>query len=379
MLRYMTAGESHGKVLLAILDGMPAGLRLDTALIDANLSRRMSGYGRGKRMQIEKDTVEVLSGTRKGITIGSPIALSVKNKDNSIESMHEVTCPRPGHADLAGVLKYGFISARDVLERASARETAARVAAGSVARIFLAEFGIDVFSHVIQMGPVKAFLDGMSHLDIKKKALRSDTGCADKKASELMKEEVDKCASSGDTLGGVFETVITGVPAGLGSYVQWDKRLDGILARSVMAIPAVKAVSIGIGVEGASRRGSKLHDTISYDAYAKKYLRGSNNAGGIEGGVTNGEPVIISGYMKPIATLMRPLLSADMNTKKTAKASVERSDTAAVLASGVVSEAVVSIEIASAFMEKFGCDSMKDIMTNFREFTLKPSKSNKRI
>ncbi|MEA3490095.1 MAG: chorismate synthase [Candidatus Omnitrophota bacterium] len=368
MLRYMTAGESHGKGLMAILDGVPAGLRMEESFINNELARRMEGYGRGKRMSIEKDKVDVISGCRKGVTIGSPIGMVIYNRDFKIDELPDVKCPRPGHADLAGIQKYGFTDARDVLERASARETAAKVAVGAVAKMVLREFGIRVFSHVTMIGGVQARTESFSFDEIIRLAERSDTRCADEKASKKMRKEIDKAKKDGDTLGGSFEIVADGVPPGLGSYVQWDRRLDGALARAVMSIPAVKAVSIGSGIECASKKGSLTHDAISYDGGKKSFTRKSNNAGGIEGGVTNGEPVIVRGFMKPIATLGAPLASVNIDTKAESGASRERADVTAVPACGVVAEAAVAFEIASFFMEKFGGDSMTETRRNHEAY-----------
>lgn len=360
----MTAGESHGKGLVSVIDGVPAGLVIAESYINNELARRMSGYGRGKRMEIEKDTVEIISGLRRGRTIGSPIALIVYNRDYKIEELPDVLCPRPGHADLAGMLKYGFKDARNVLERASARGTAVRVAAGSVAKLILKEFGIRLISHVTAIGPVKADTASLS-FDELAKAENSQLRCADAEAVEEMKREIDKAAKAGDTLGGVFEVVAQGVPPGLGAYSDWDRKLDGLLARAVMSIQAVKAVSVGKGIEASSKPGSEVHDAILYDSSKKEFKRSSNNAGGIEGGVTNGEMVVVSGFMKPIATLSKPLKSVDILTKKEAEAATERSDVTAVPACGVIAEAAVAFELASALIEKFGGDSMAEARRNY--------------
>ena len=369
MLRYMTAGESHGMGLLAILDGMPAGLRIDEKSIRRDLRRRMKGYGRGGRMSIENDSAQIAGGIRKGKTIGSPIGLIIVNRDFKIEKLPGVTAPRPGHADLAGMMKYGTRDARDILERASARETAARVAVGSVAKCLLAEFGIRIISHVTGVGSVSVESAGLSYRQIAKR-LESDgdMNCADKKAEKMMRDEIDKARKAGDTLGGVFEVIADGVPAGLGSYAQWDRKIDGSIARAVMSIPAVKAVSIGSGIESASKKGSDVHDCISYSRKSKAFTRRSNNAGGIEGGVTNGEPVVVKGFMKPIATLGSPLGTVDINTKKSAGAARERADVSAVGACGVVAEAAVAFEIASALVEKFGGDSIDEMKRNYKGY-----------
>ncbi len=368
MLRYMTAGESHGKGLMAILDGVPAGLRMDESFINNELARRMVGYGRGKRMSIESDKVDMIAGCRKGLTIGSPVGMMIDNKDQSINELPDVKSPRPGHADLAGIQKYGFKDARDVLERASARETAARVAVGAVAKLILKEFGMRILSHVTMIGSVKAQAEGFSFDELMKLAEVSDVRCADNAAAERMRKEVDSAGKAGDTLGGSFEVIVEGVPPGLGSYAQWDRRMDGALSRSVMSIPAVKAVSIGKGIECAGRKGSESHDVIMYDDVEKVFTRPSNNAGGMEGGVTNGSPVVIEAFMKPIATLGTPLGSVNIDTKEESMASRERADTCAVEACGVVAESAVAIEIASAFLDKFGGDSVQETRRNYEAY-----------
>jgi chorismate synthase len=368
MLRYMTAGESHGKAMMAVLDGVPAGLKMDRNFINKELARRMVGYGRGKRMSIEKDKVEIVAGCRKDVTIGSPIGMVIANKDFKIDKLPGVKNPRPGHADLAGMLKYGLKDARGVLERASARETVARVAVGSVAKLILAEFSIKILSHVTSIGPVEARTEGLSFGEILKIVEKSEVRCADKSASKKMCEEIDRAKEAGDTLGGSFEVIAIGVPPGLGSYAQWDMRLDGALARSVMSIPAVKAVSVGKGIECAGRRGSETHDEITYDKAGKTFTRLSNNAGGMEGGMTNGEPVIVKGFMKPIATLGKPLMSVDLDTKKKAGAARERADITAVAACGVVAESAVAFELASALLSKFGGDSMAEAYRNHNAY-----------
>ncbi|MFQ5953047.1 MAG: chorismate synthase [Candidatus Omnitrophota bacterium] len=368
MLRYMTAGESHGKAMMAILDGVPAGLKVDEGFINKELARRMVGYGRGKRMKIEKDKADIVSGCRKNFTIGSPVTMMIRNKDFKIDKLHSVKSPRPGHADLAGILKYGFTDARNVLERASARETAARVAVGALAKLILGEFSIRILSHVTMLGHVKAQTEGLSFGEILRVVEKSDLRCADKKAADQMREEIDKVKSMGNTLGGSFEVIAIGVPPGLGSYTQWDNRLDGALARSIMSIPAVKAVSIGSGIENAGKKGSQVHDEITYDRSEKAFHRLSNKAGGIEGGVTNGLSVIVSGFMKPIATLGKPLRSVDIITKKKSLAAKERADVTAVAACGVVAESAVAFELASAFLEKFGGDSMAEVRRNYEGY-----------
>ena len=328
MLRYLTAGESHGESLVAILEGMVSGLKINSEFINNELKRRQSGFGRGARMKIEKDKAKILSGLRKGRTIGSPISLMIKNKDFSIDRLPVITCPRPGHADLAGAVKYNSSDIRDILERASARETAARTAVGAICKLFLAEFDIDIKSRVIMTGNVAS---------AKKK---------------------------GDTVGGIFEVKAAGVPVGLGSFVQSDKRLGARLAAALMSIQAIKGVEIGLGFEYAKKFGSEAHDAIYYKK-ANGFYRLTNNAGGIEGGVSNGEPIIARCAMKPIATLLKPLASVDIKTKKHTKATVERSDVCAVFPAGVVGEAAVAFEIANAMVEKFGGDSLGEAKRNF--------------
>lgn len=364
----MTAGESHGKGIMAILDGMPSRLKIEEDFINRHLERRMVGYGRGGRMAIEKDKVEIIGGCRRGETIGSPIGMIVYNKDYKIDELPDVKCPRPGHADLAGVQKYALKDARSVLERASARETAARVAVGAVTRLFLREFGIRLTSHVIMLGGVQADVGGLSFDQIEKLSDASDLRCVDKKAAQKMRGEIDKAKKAGDTLGGSFQVIARGVPAGLGSYAQWDRRLDGALARAVMSVPAVKAVSIGSGIASSGMKGSETHDEISYDSKKRIFTRSSNNAGGLEGGVTNSSDVTVTGFMKPIATLAAPLKSVDISTKKASKAATERADVTAVPACGVVAEAAVAFEIASAFLEKFGGDSIPEVRRNYNAY-----------
>lgn len=364
MLRYLTSGESHGKALVTILDGIPAGLRIDAAAINRELARRMLGYGRGKRMQIESDKVEILSGLRRSVTIGSPIAMMVANTDRSIDTMPVVLEPRPGHADLAGALKYDLKDIRSVLERASARETVARVSVGAVCRRLLAEFGIKIASHVTVIGGVEAGASGLGFNQLVTVAEKSPVRCADPVASKLMCAEIEEAMKDKDTLGGVFEVIITGAPAGLGSHVQWDRRIDAKLSAAVMSIQAVKGVGFGIGFEAARRRGSAVHDEIFYDR-KKGFWRPTNNAGGIEGGMTNGEDIVIQAVMKPISTLRTPLASVNIKTKRPIKAAVERSDTCAVPAAGVIGEAVCAVEIANAMIEKFGGDSVREMKRNY--------------
>ena len=367
MLRYLTSGESHGKCLVSVIEGVPAGLELNGSAVNGELCRRMMGFGRGKRMQIESDRVEILSGVRKGLTIGSPVALLINNRDHSIDRLPVVVEPRPGHADLGGVLKYGLKDIRDVLERASARETAARVAVGAVAKSLLEQFGIRVASHVIVIGKVRSEAKGLGFNQIIMISEKSSVRCADPDASRLMCKEISEAAEQGDTLGGVFEIVINGCPPGLGSYVQWDRRIDACLAKAVMSIQAVKGVGFGVGFESAIRKGSAVHDEIFYDK-KRGFYRKTNNSGGIEGGMTNGEDVIIQAAMKPISTLRKPLASVNIRTKKPVSATVERSDVCAVPAAGVVGEAVCAIEIANAMTEKFGGDSVAEMRRNYEGY-----------
>lgn len=366
MLRYLTAGESHGRALLAILEGMPAGLRISVDFINGELKKRQSGYGRGDRMKIESDIAEILSGLRNNETIGSPISLLIKNTDSRIDELPKIHSPRPGHADLAGAMKYGRRDMRDILERSSARETAARVAVGAICKILLAEFGIDLFSHVIHIGGIDAHTSSLALSDIKKISSASTVRCADKAAEKLMCEEIDKASGEGDTLGGIFEVIITGQPAGLGSHVQWDRKLDARLAMSVMSIQAIKGIEIGAGFASAKRMGSKTHDEIIYQD--GRFVRPTNNAGGIEGGITNGEPIIVRAAMKPISTLRKPLKSVDIITKAGTNAAVERSDVCAVPSAAVVAEGTCAFEIAKAILEKFGSDSLAEISKNYQNY-----------
>ncbi len=334
MLRCLTAGESHGKGLLAIIEGLPAGLKVDVAGINKELKRRQQGFGRGRRMRIEQDTAEILCGLKGRFSLGSPIALLIRNKDYKIESLHKVFSPRPGHADLAGLLKYGFSDIRQVLERASARSTAQTVAVGALCKILLAEFGIKISSRALAVG-------GES----------TESGMI-RKITEAMQNR--------DTVGGIFEVTAKGVPVGLGSYVQPDRRLDARLAASIMSIPGVKSFELGLGIGYSVSFGSEVHDAI-YHSAAKGYLRKTNNAGGIEGGISNGEDIIIRACMKPISTLMNPLDSVNIKTKKRSKAATERSDTCVVEAAGVVAESAAAFVLADSLLEKFGCDSLADI------------------
>ncbi len=374
MLRYLTAGESHGKSLVTILEGMPSGLKVAPVKIDKELERRQAGYGRGKRMEIEKDRVQILSGMRGGKTLGSPISLLIPNKDwENWKSVMDpikpskgerVTRPRPGHADLAGALKYDQKDIRNVLERASARETAARVAIGAITKILLSEFGISVISQVIQIGRVRAKIKNLKINEIEKKTAYSLVSCPDEEASRLMIKEIDRASEKGDTLGGIFEIIATGLPIGLGSYVHPDRRLDGRLAQAMMSIPAAKGVEIGLGFKASELFGSEVQDEIFYEK-KKGFYRKTNNAGGLEGGVTNGEPLRIKVAMKPLSTLQRPLSSVDLITKKKVKATVERADVCVVPAAAVIGESAASLELANALIEKFGGDSVNEMKRNY--------------
>ena len=383
MLRFLTAGESHGQGLVMTLDGVPAGLQLDIDALNHQLQRRQGGYGRGRRMQIESDRAEIWAGVRHGRTTGAPIALLIRNRDwvNWQQTMYveatmpegatgarraDVTRPRPGHADYAGALKYGHDDIRDVLERASARETAARVAAGSLARQLLAQFDILLASHVSAIGDVIVPSDRL--VTFAEAAALPDAGplrCTNEGLQTRMMAAIDAAKEAGDTLGGAFEVIATGVPPGLGSYVQWDRKLDGRLAQALMCIHAIKAVGIGIGPEVAVRPGSRVHDEILPPGARQSVVRPTNNAGGLEGGVTNGEDVRVTGFMKPIATLMTPLRSVDLNTLAEAPAAIERSDVCAVPAAAVVGEAMMAFVLADAFLEKFGGDSVDEIRSHY--------------
>jgi len=371
MFRFLTAGESHGPCLTAVIEGLPAGLPVDLAAVNRDLARRQQGYGRGGRMRIERDEVEVLSGLRFGRTLGSPLTLSIRNRDwaNWQERMsptgpaagEAVTAPRPGHADLAGVQKYGHDDIRNILERASARETAARVAVGAVARQFLAALGITVAAHVVAIGGVAAERRPLAAADIPGLIAASQLACADPVAEVKMIAAIDKAKTRGDTLGGVFEVVAGGMLPGLGSHVQWDRRLDALLAAALMSIPAVKGVEIGEGFANAVLPGSQAHDEIFY-APDRGYFRKTNRAGGVEGGISTGEDLVVRAVMKPIPTLMAPLASVDIATKQPARANTERSDVCAVPAAAVVGEAAVAIVLAGAVQAKFGGDNLGDLL-----------------
>ncbi|MEW5954037.1 MAG: chorismate synthase [Bacillota bacterium] len=380
MLRYLTAGESHGQALTAIVEGLPAGLPLDEAYLNSQLARRQGGYGRGGRMQIEQDLARILAGVRGGVTLGSPLCLQVENRDwvNWSEIMSPgpgarldarvVTRPRPGHADLPGALKYGHRDIRNVLERSSARETAARVAACTAARRLLEELGIEVVGYVVSIGQVSSLAPGLPPEDLRGRAEASPVKSWEPSAGSAMVEEIDRARQAGDSLGGVFEIRAHGLPVGLGSHVHWDRKLDGRLAGALMSIQAIKGVEVGAGFAAAAAPGSKVHDEIFYDPSRRGFYRSTNNAGGIEGGISNGEPLVVRAAMKPIPTLYRPLRSADLLTGEQFEASVERSDVCAVPAACVVGESVVAWELAVACLEKFGGDSLAEIKANFKTY-----------
>jgi chorismate synthase len=374
-LRWLTAGESHGPRLTAILEGIPSGLALLAEDVDGDLARRQRGYGRGGRMKIETDRVELVGGVRGGETLGSPIAMSVLNRDHAswVDRMspaplpappEPLTRPRPGHADLAGGLKHDRHDLRDVLERASARETAARTAVGAVCRKLLAAVGVDVFAHVVGIGGVEARVEGVDADELRRRSRESDLACGDADAEARMKDAIREAAHAGDTLGGVFEVVARGVLPGLGSHVQWDRKLDGRLAQALMSIQAIKGVEIGLGFGTARVPGSAVHDAIHYDAAAHRFVRPTNRAGGLEGGITNGAPLVCRAAMKPIATLKKALESVDVRTKEPYAAAHERSDICAVAAASVVGEAMVCLALADAVLEKFGGDSMRELLRN---------------
>lgn len=379
MFRFTTAGESHGRALVAIVEGLPAGMPVSVEQINHELKRRQWGYGRGGRMKIEQDTAEILSGVRHGLTLGSPVALLIQNKDwenwtevmaaepreVATEKSRSLTRPRPGHADLAGGQKFGARDLRNILERASARETAARVACGALAKQLLSSFGVDIVSHVIQLGGIPDKALELTFEQIAAIPEDAPLRCADEDAQRRMVEAIDQKRQAGDTLGGVFEVVARSVIPGLGSHTSWDLKLDGRLAHAVMSIPAVKAVSIGAGVEASSLPGSEVHDEIAYNSETKDFIRDTNRAGGLEGGVTNGEEVRVRGHLKPLSTLRRPLRSVDINTKQEQIAAFERSDITAVPAAGVIGEAMVALVVAEAMREKFGGDSMGEMKRNF--------------
>ena len=383
MLRFETAGESHGECLVATLAGLPAGIPISLSAINHELWRRQQGYGRGGRMKIEEDRAQIVAGVRHSRTIGSPVAILIANRDwqnwaaalpveateGAGDEHKPVTRPRPGHADLAGAIKYDFDDARYVLERASARETAARVAVGALAKALLGEFGIQVLSHVIAVGPERlqraAAWDEIAALSRQPEVL---LGCVDPETEVRMKAVVDEAYRTGDTVGGVFEVVARGVPVGLGSHVTWDSRLDGRLAQAIVSMQAVKGVEIGFAAEGAASFGSKVQDTIHYDRGERRFTRGANRAGGLEGGITNGQDIVVRGLLKPISTLRRPLESVDLATREPALAAYERSDVCVAPAAGVIGEAMMAIVLAQAFLEKFGGDSLGETRRNFEGY-----------
>ena len=377
--RFLTSGESHGEALVAVIDGVPAGLPLTEEQLDTDLRRRQRGYGRGGRMKIEQDHAHIAAGVRFGFTLGSPISLVIQNRDwenwkstmavgplPAGASAKAVTRPRPGHADLAGAMKYGHHDIRNVLERSSARETTARVAVAGVAKRLLDEFGISILSHVTEIGGVAIGPIERPWDEIRRRAEESEVRCADSEAEKAMIAAIDQAKASGDTLGGVFEVVALGCPVGLGSYVQWDRKLDGLLAQAFCSVHAIKGAEIGLGFEAARRPGSRVHDEILFDQGG--FHRGSNSAGGLEGGVTNGQPVVVRAAMKPISTLRKPLRSVDVSTKEPVEAVVERSDVCAVPAAGVVGEAMMAMVLARAFLEKFGGDSIEEIRRNYNSY-----------
>jgi len=383
-LHFYTSGESHGPRLLAILEGLPAGLPIDISAINQYLQRRQRGYGRSRRMQIESDTICISSGIRHGQTLGTPVGLSIENRDwanwqqemspeppdEDFVSQRQVTVPRPGHADLAGAAKFGHQDMRNVLERASARETAARVAVGAICQQLLSHFDISVCSCVTNIGGVEAKVPPHPGPDFFTAAQASDVGCADPEAATQMRAAIDQAQQDGDTVGGIFTVYAYGVPPGLGSMANWQQRLDGRLAAALMSIPAIKSVEVGLGREVASRPGSAVHDPIQFAPQCRPwpFVRPTNNAGGLEGGMTNGEPVVLRAAMKPISTLLRPLPSVSLDTFQPSKAHVERSDICAVPAAAVVGEAMVAFIIAQAFREKFGGDSVADVRAAYQAY-----------
>ncbi|WP_342479413.1 chorismate synthase [Paenibacillus sp. FSL F4-0097] len=380
-LRYLTAGETHGPQLTAIIEGLPSNLTLDFEELNFQLHRRQKGYGRGRRMQIEKDTAQIVGGVRHGYTTGAPVALVVENKDwthwknimiiepipGSDEEKRRVNRPRPGHADLNGGLKYNHTDLRNVLERSSARETAARVACGAVARQLLAAFGVKVAGQVIRIGEIEAPANDLPIDELIERTEQSSVRVVDKETEQKMEAYIDQIKEEGDSIGGIVECIVEGLPIGLGSYVQSDRKLDGAIAGAVMSINAFKGVEIGIGFEAGKLRGSQVHDEIMYEA-SKGYYRASNRLGGFEGGMTNGMPIVVRGVMKPIPTLYKPLQSVDIDTKEPFTAQVERSDACAVPAACVVLESVVAWEVAKAFLDKFGGDSLEEIKANYENY-----------
>jgi chorismate synthase len=386
MLRFSTAGESHGESLVALVSGLPAGIPVDQEYLNHELWRRQQGYGRGGRMRIERDTAHILSGVRHGKTIGSPVAMTLANRDwknweeilpvdaGDADKHKSVKSPRPGHADLAGALKYDFPDARYVLERASARESAARVACGALAKMLLRTLGIEVASHVIRVGTAELGRDA-TFAEVAALAQREDVllACVDAESEARMKAEVDLALRTGDTIGGVFEVIVHGLPPGVGTHVNWDERLDGLLAQAVMSLQAVKAVELGRGVTAAQSLGSTVHDAIAYEGEPEskgftRFSRERNNAGGIEGGISNGEDLVVRGYLKPISTLRRPLASVSFETRETTKAAYERSDVCVVPAAGVAAEAMTALTVAKLVLDKFGGDSLRELERNYKAY-----------
>ncbi|GAB62788.1 MAG: chorismate synthase [Candidatus Jettenia sp.] len=374
MLYFKTAGESHGKCLITIIEGFPAGVLIDEAFLNKEMKRRQGGLGRGGRMQIEEDRVEILSGIRNNRSLGSPICLMIKNSDYKIDELPAVTKPRPGHADLAGAIKYNQKDARDILERASARETAARVAAGALIKILLSQFGIEVFGYVKGIGGINSDKI-LKDLDVgKKNREKSKLYCIDQDIEARIIEKIKQTSEKGDSLGGIIEVIVYGLPIGLGNHTQWDLKLDARLAYALMSIQAIKGVEFGLGYNASNKYGSEVHDEIFYKKSTKRSLltggfkRHTNNAGGIEGGISNGEPIVARAYMKPIPTLKKPLRSVDLITKEPIEASYERSDVCAVPAASVVCEGMVTFEIARAFLEKFGGDSLDEVKRNYEGY-----------
>jgi len=383
MLKFYTAGESHGQALLAFVSGLPASLPVDLNFVNHELHRRQLGYGRGGRQKIEKDRADIFAGVRHGQTIGAPIALRIENRDwanwenilpveatpESAGKERRLLAPRPGHADLAGSQKFNFHDARYVLERASARETAARVAAGAFAKLLLREFGTEIASHTIQVGHVRLERAATwKEIQAVSADLESPLRCVDAATQEKMKAEIDAALKAGNTVGGIFEIVAHNVPVGLGSHAQWDEKLDGRLAQALMSVQAVKAVEIGAGVTAAGSYGSEVQDEISYEKAARRFRRSTNRAGGLEGGITNGEDVVIRGYLKPISTLRQALHTADMVTKEPVSAAYERSDWCVVPAGAVAGEAMIALVLADAFLQKFGGDSLSEMRRNFDNY-----------
>ncbi|HZZ28526.1 MAG TPA: chorismate synthase [Pirellulales bacterium] len=372
MLRYLTAGESHGKAIVALIDGFPAGLTIDTAPIDVELRRRQGGYGRGGRQRIETDTVEILTGIWQNVSLGSPIALQVVNKDYKLERLEDLDRPRPGHADLTGAIKY-LGSIRSVLERASARETTVRVAAGALAKQLLSQFGIDVLGYVVELGGAKIEPLPGDIEQHKKLRDQSEIYSLNPQQDVQFKQMIDAAGKDGDTLGGILEARVEGLPFGLGSHTQWDRKLDGRLAQAVMSIQAIKGVEIGLGFEAARRRGSLVHDPIQFDESKRStpslgFVRPTNNAGGLEAGMTNGQPLIVRAAKKPISTLRKPLESVNLKTHQPEAAAYERSDVCAVAAASVIVENVVAFEVAAALVDKFGGDSVMEMKARYDLF-----------